>query len=126
MRAAAFSRWLSTLPARDWVLYTDGSKLPDGRTGAGWTLRHGGNTLLSGSDACGNHAEVFDAEAQALRSGLRAAKDHPLARLAGNLWACLDNQAVIRRALNPTAPSLTSQEVINEITGLLSNWPSWE
>src|SRR2546423_632133 len=121
-RAAAFSHWLTTLPACDWVLYTDGSKLLDGRTGAGWTLRHGDRTILSGSQPCGTLVEVFDAEALALRNGLRAATAHGAAGMAGNLWACLDNQAVIRRVLNPLAPSFSSQTVINEAASLLEDW----
>jgi len=130
-KAAAFVQWQRTLPPRDWVLFTDGSKLENGNTGAGWTIVHGANTLASGAFACGAHAEVLDAEAAALHAGLQAAaelagigapSDQPAARHAGNLWACLDNQGVIRRVLNPTATSLTSQAAVRESADILQAW----
>ena len=81
-----------------------------------------GKPIFGGSAAVGKHAEVFDAEALALRNGLRAAYDHSLNYYATNLWVCLDNQAVIRRVLDPAALSFSSQHVIREATELLRNW----
>ena len=125
-RAAAFREWLNSGNPHDWVLYTDGSKIPDGRTGAGWVIYRGTSQIISGNLACSSHREVFDAEAIALRNGLRAAHSHGAVRWVNDLWVCLDNQAAIRRTLNPLAPSLSSQQVIHEAADLLNGWGSAE
>ena len=61
---------------RDFWLYTDGSKLEDGRTGAGWVLYGFKQRLDSGSFAPHANSEVYDAEARALEAGVRAASEH--------------------------------------------------
>ena len=43
VRAAEFARWRDSLPPGERILYTDGSKLPDGSTGSGWVLFTGGD-----------------------------------------------------------------------------------
>ena len=52
------------------VAFTDGSKLKDGKTGAGWTVRnqfHGGRGL-------GDTATVWDAEVMAITETLKRSK----------------------------------------------------
>src|SRR5947209_20568037 len=53
---------------------------------------------------------------------MEVAVNHEAARSARNLWACLDNQAVIRRVYNPAAKSYSSQEDFTSIRKLLADW----
>ena len=67
------------------MLFTDGSKLDDGRTGAGWTLWRDGKSFDCGKEAHGKYTEVFDAEAYAFKDGLKAASAYFKARSIRNL-----------------------------------------
>ena len=89
-----FSQRQSTRNQRALWLYSDGSKLQDGRTGAGWVAFYAGRQIFIGHAGLGPHLEVYDAEAEALCRGLSAAISHSLATQMESLYACLDNQAV--------------------------------
>ena len=84
-QAAAFSKWKLTQNPRDFWIFSDGSKLEDSRAGAGWVFYRGEHRISSGHFPCGQHAEVFDAEASALAFGLQAATSHLAACAANNL-----------------------------------------
>jgi hypothetical protein len=106
-QALSFLDWASRQHPRVMWVFSDGSKLPDGRAGAGWALIYEGALIGRGNSPCGDHAEVYDAEATRLL-GCQAALAHPLARHAQNLWACLDNSAVVSSVLWP-AQRLSSE-----------------
>ena len=95
-QAASFRTWEASQNPRDFWLFTDGSRLTDGRTGAGWVLRHNNRTIASRRIPCGITREVLDAEAVALQDGLSATLDNPSSRAAYNLWVCLDNEEIVR------------------------------
>ena len=107
----------------DLWLFTDGSKQPDGRAGAGWVL-WGVNDMAvgTGNAALGRHQEVFDAEAEALARGVQAALDSPWSRWARNLWCCLDNAAVVDLVYGQPAGS--SQRRFQRIGSLRREWRS--
>lgn len=94
-QANHFLQWQTTTSPRDLWVYSDGSKLADGRSGAGWTVQILGREVASGSAPLGVHQEVFDAEAYALRRGLEAASAVSCAPHAAALYASLDNQSVV-------------------------------
>ena len=102
-----------------WV-YTDSSKLQNSRTGAGWTALCAGKRIFSGSKALGPFIEVYNAKAEALLQGLRAALSHPLTAYMEFLYVCLDNLAVttaIYRQLKGT-----SVNILRKCKDLLKKW----
>jgi ribonuclease HI/endonuclease/exonuclease/phosphatase family metal-dependent hydrolase len=123
-QAEAFKCWKASLPAGDVVLGTDGSKLKDGRTGGGWIAEiiDDDRGTISGYNGYGQHAEVFDAEARAVRDGLRAMNSNGWLMHRRRLWVCLDNQSVITRITTPSSRSLLAQEVFLEIAALSRDW----
>ena len=68
----------------------------------------------------GPSREVFDAEAEAALAGLKAALDSPYARLATNVWICLDNLEVASRLLSLTTGS--SQRTFQSFSSLGPTW----
>lgn len=92
--AAAFTSWQSTQSPRDVWLFTDASRLPDGRLGASWQLHAVGRIVASGRIPCGRHETVTDAEALGLAVGLEQALSLPTT--ARNLWACSDSARAVR------------------------------
>ena len=119
-QAAAFSEWKRAQNPRDFLIFSDGSKLDDGRAGAGWVLYRGEHRISSGHAPCGQYAEVFDAEASALVLDLQAATSHLAAGAANNLWACLDNAAVVESARRGTGSSY--QKKLQAAAVLLESW----
>ncbi|KAI0991644.1 hypothetical protein K3495_g16543, partial [Podosphaera aphanis] len=65
--------FLRTVPLQDIVLFSDGSKQPDGSAGAGFVAYQGGVQVLKQSFALGKGNEVFDAEAKGALAGAKAA-----------------------------------------------------
>jgi ribonuclease HI len=76
--------------------------------------------LGTGHAPLGPYEEVYDAEAEALRRGLVAANNHPWASFARNLYACLDNQAVVHQT--QAHPTGTSQRRLLRIAEELQRW----
>ncbi len=101
-------------------LFTDGSKLQDHRTGAGWVLYCAGRRITPAYLPLGQFSEVYDAEAEALRQGLKAAISHPLAGSMDMLWACLDNKAVVTAV--HSSPTGSSTSALHECQDLLRQW----
>jgi hypothetical protein len=101
--AKAFKEWEAQLDPEDVVLYTDGSQVkprdgPEG-TGFGYAVFQGPNMVAEG---CGklDKAEVFDAEAEGSRHGMRAAVGYAKNFAEDNLLpprihVCIDNSAVL-------------------------------
>jgi hypothetical protein len=72
-QARAFQAWREQQNPLDFLLFSNGSKLPNGRTGTGWVLTHMGKLLATGRSPQGIFVEAFDAEAAALTEGRQAA-----------------------------------------------------
>lgn len=108
-----FLRWLDRATPSELVVFSDGSKDPEGRAGAGFAVFFGKGELARGKAPLGNLAEVFDAEVTGATQGLRAALAHPLARFASGVTICLDNEeAALRLHLGqPTATSFPAFRV---------------
>jgi ribonuclease HI len=119
-QALSFLAWSSTQQEHDIWLYTDGSKLTDGRAGSGWAICTRGQLVSRGRTPCGIHSEVFDAEARALRNGLNAVLALQLAPTGRKLWACLDNSAVVQSIYG--RPRASSQPELLEAMKLLNDW----
>ncbi|KAL2890693.1 putative endonuclease/reverse transcriptase [Ceratocystis lukuohia] len=110
-----------TRPPQDVWLYTDGSRLSSGWTGAGWALESGRQFVGSGLYSCGRWAEVADAEIKAIGKGLYSIPNRVL-RSTNTVWICSDNQAAVRR-MNKKAKSIkTSQHMIDEAKWLIQDW----
>ena len=122
-QAANFYSWKTQQQPRDLWVYTDGSKLQDGRTGGGWVVYCLDRLITQGSAPYGRNIEVYDAEARALKAGLTAASTCSIAPQAHNLWACLDNQAIteVVRQIGPQAGS--SQCTLREGANIIQQWP---
>jgi ribonuclease HI len=90
-------RWIQSLPDFTMLLYTDGSKLEDGRTGSGWVTYCVGNGIArrisAGHCHLGTRAEVFDAELHAAQEALVVLQhlDTPVA----TAYLCVDNQSAL-------------------------------
>jgi len=98
----------------DLFVYTDGSQLKDSRgkakgAGAGWTVQLLGLTVTKGKLSLGESAEVFDAEAIALKEGMKAAIDSHAGSWATRIHVCLDNVSVADLATG--RPTTSSQKV---------------
>ena len=119
--AQSFLDWQRKQHPRDVWVYTDGSKLPDGRAGGAWAVYCLDRQILTGSASYGRHVEVFDAEARALSSGVAAALACTAAPLAHNLWACLDNLSVTKLVLG--CPKGSSQRELHSAAAQLRQWP---
>ena len=119
-RILSFLQWQNTTNQRALWLYTDGSKLQDGRTGAGWTAFCAGKQIFSGHLGLGSYTEAYDAEAKALHQGLVAAVSHPLAAYMESLFACSDNQAVAAAIYGH--PKGTSATILQECIDLIKTW----
>jgi hypothetical protein len=89
--ALDFQRWLSTVPRRDLVVYSDGS-MQDHGVGFGYSICRNGRQIAQG---CGGlrSAEVFDAEVIGAAAGLEHALKATTHKVP--IHVCLDNAAAI-------------------------------
>jgi ribonuclease HI len=91
------NNWTALLPTDSIVIYSDGSRLPDGQIGAGWAIYicQKAKLVLLNESSCylGARMEVFDAELHAAYEALATAAD--LGLRAGHVYLCIDNQAAI-------------------------------
>lgn len=101
-QAAVFLAWQAALPASDVVVFSDGSRLQDGRTGAACVGFQAGREVfrLSTSIGTGKH-EVPDAESVGVVSGLLGAAALPPGSVTA-VHACSDNLDVVARCASPT------------------------
>ncbi|KAF5527647.1 putative RNA-directed DNA polymerase from transposon BS [Colletotrichum aenigma] len=90
--ARIFQAWLKTVPDKHTIIYSDGSKAPDGATGFGFVIYRKNKRIAQG---CGrlSLAEVFDGEAEGARAGLRRAL---LTSQGQPIHICIDNTSVIQ------------------------------
>ncbi|KAL2889056.1 reverse transcriptase [Ceratocystis lukuohia] len=88
--------WKARCPLTDIWMYTDGSKLENGWTGAGWWAECEGNSITEGGWSCGRWTEVADAEIRAIKHGLECLKQGHLTH-SRTIWICTDNQAATTR-----------------------------
>jgi ribonuclease HI len=112
--------FLPRISPGDIVLYSDGSKLINGATGAGFVVYQASHEVLRQSIPLGSKAEVFDAEAIAALAGAETAIALPSARFATNLWVFLDNLEVAMRLLSPFPG--TSQEIFSRFSEVTTKW----
>jgi ribonuclease HI len=91
-------KWIATLPDFTMLLYTDGSKFEDGRTGSGWVAYCVGSRVArkvaSGHCHLGTRAEVYDAELHAVQEALTALRDS-IDTAPAATYVCVDNQAAL-------------------------------
>ena len=118
--ADAFRAWAASIPSLDVVLYTDGSKLENGATGAGYVAYQGAIEITRRAIPLGIKAEVFDAEAIAALAGVEAVMTLSTVSYATNLWVCLDNLEVAIR-LGASFPG-TSQETFAAFNKAAEAW----
>ena len=114
-----FLRWQHLQSPRDLWLYTDESRLEDGRTGAGWVLYLANKRIASKQIPCGLFRGAFDAEAIAPEDGLRHTLAQPFVAAANNLWVCLDSQAVIRCTHGQIPPPSSQAQIQVAASSLL-------
>ena len=89
--------------SRRLMVYSDGSKLQNKATGAGFIIYQANTIALQRSFSFGKESEIYDAEA-------KAALEMPTNRLASDLWIRLDNLEVATRLLS-RPKSGSSQDV---------------
>jgi ribonuclease HI len=92
-------KWIATtLPDLTMLLYTDGSKFEDGRTGSGWVAYCVGDRVTrkvaSGHCHLESRAEVYDAELHAIQEALTALRDS-IDTAPGAAYVCVDNQSAL-------------------------------
>jgi ribonuclease HI len=90
------------------VLYTDGSKVENGKVGAGWAIVRDGEVLEEESLRLNNDASVFQAEILALTEGGRCLSREPFRDCPAVIWS--DSQAAIQAVKNHQVKSNTVQE----------------
>ncbi|KAK0369583.1 RNA-directed DNA polymerase from transposon x-element [Colletotrichum limetticola] len=107
--AKAFERWLKTVPESHSIVFSDGSRATNGAVGYGFVIYRDSKRIAQGCGRLGL-AEVFDAEVEGARAGLRRAlltnRGHPI-------HICIDNTSVIQ-GIRGKAPD-SSQEAFLEI-----------
>jgi len=109
----AVKRALQHHPARTLRVFSDGSKLADGRVGWGFTTYMGGRLTGQGKGSLGTKAEVYDAELRGATEGLRSVRDSPGFFLAERTEILLDNEAAGARLAAGT-PGPLDYEVTTE------------
>ena len=108
-------------PFRDVTVFSDGSKLTDGKTGSGYHGQQANRPLFSHHFPLGYKAEVFDAEiAAAVRGAIDATKS-PATHMAENIHVVLDNLAAVRN-LQPGSSSVLSPGPAAQITAARRIW----
>jgi hypothetical protein len=97
------SAWLSSLPIGTFLLYTDGSKLDNGRVSSGAATYQitttGPQHLQSQHCNLGTRCEVFDTELHTVCEGLYLLPDTPTTP-ATTIYICTDNQSAIQTLAN--------------------------
>ncbi|OHW97429.1 reverse transcriptase RNaseH [Colletotrichum incanum] len=107
--AKAFHAWLRTVPDSHMVVFSDGSRATNGATGYGFVIYRGNRRVAQGCGRLGL-AEVFDAEAEGARAGLRRAL---LTSQGRPIHIRIDNTSVIQ-GIRGEAPD-SSQAAVLEI-----------
>ena len=93
--------WIKSLPENTVLIYSDGSKMPNGNTGSGWviylTTVNGVRQLAQGSCYLGKRAEVYDAELHAVEESLYVLPNilHH-STTPTNVFILIDNQTAIQ------------------------------
>ncbi|EED17356.1 conserved hypothetical protein [Talaromyces stipitatus ATCC 10500] len=120
LAAANFTAFQRTIPSLDIVIFSDGSRLIDGRAGGGYIGIQAHYQFLRSSLSYRHGKEVFNIEVEAALADAQAAIAYPTAQFATNLWICLDNLEVIMHLLSPSTGS--SQEVFESFHTLAAAW----
>ncbi|EED20841.1 conserved hypothetical protein [Talaromyces stipitatus ATCC 10500] len=119
--AANFMAFQRTIPSSDIIMFSDGSRLADGRAGGGYIGLQAHHQFLRSSLSYGHGKEVFNAEVEAALASAQAAIVYPTAQFTTNLWICFDNLEVAIRLLSPSTGS--SQEIFESFRTLAAAWP---
>ncbi|OAQ93892.1 reverse transcriptase [Purpureocillium lilacinum] len=90
--AEEFLEWLKDAAVGKLIVYSDGSQLPSGAVGYGFTVQRNEQPIAHGSGRLGP-AEVFDAEAVGALEGLQAAIAAAV-NTTTSIVVCIDNLAV--------------------------------
>ncbi|KAI0994881.1 hypothetical protein K3495_g13301 [Podosphaera aphanis] len=121
MRADKFLNFLQTLPRSDILVFSDGSKLPDGKTGSGFVIYQFGIKVCSKAFPLGHQRDCFDAEAFGALQGIRAAIALPSARFSNDIWIFIDNVEVATKLLTKT-PTVSAQPIFLEALEVAKTW----
>ncbi|KAI0995332.1 hypothetical protein K3495_g12850, partial [Podosphaera aphanis] len=120
-KAATFSNFLLSLPRSDILVYSDGTKLPNGNTGGGFVIYQFGIQVRKEAFPLGQFKECLDAEVHAALLGIRAAIALSSARFANNMWIFTDNEEVARKLLTKT-PTTSAQSIFLEALKAAEAW----
>ncbi|KAL5604852.1 uncharacterized protein BROUX77_005038 [Berkeleyomyces rouxiae] len=110
----------SSSPSDLWI-YTDGSKLGEGRVGAGWAIIRDGTVLDTGNCPIPFHAEVHDAEVMAIARALEKV-DSWVKPQRRKVWVCSDNLAAVYRLTTWGAKPGTSEELLRRAQTICADW----
>ena len=117
----AFQQWANSRPPLSMFLFTNGSQLNDGPTGAGWYGLWGAwrQESARGYLALSKH-EVFDAEPIAAYKGLEAVINSLQVPYTQHLYVLLDNQEAAQQLQDH--PRGSSQSVIQAFQEAAGTW----
>jgi len=115
-----FVQFIHQISPWDIVIYSDGSKLETGQTGAGAVIYQMNQEVARLAIPLGTRQEVFDAEAIGALEGLKAALKLSTTKFATNLWIFLDNLEVATQLLHQTKTS--SQKIFSEFANTAPLW----
>ncbi|KDN63501.1 hypothetical protein CSUB01_12226 [Colletotrichum sublineola] len=104
--AVDHKEWMRATPPTHITVYTDGSQQDPSETGFGYVVFRGEELVHQGRRRL-PRAEVYDAEVEGARAGLKAALRHRH-RGTDGITVCLDNSAVIYGL--DGSPAVSSQE----------------
>ncbi|KAI1000193.1 hypothetical protein K3495_g8005 [Podosphaera aphanis] len=116
-----FRDFVGSVPPADIQVYSDGSKLPDDRTGGGYVIFQLGLQIKTEAFPLGTGKEAFDAEAHAALKGIQAAVALPSARFASNEWLFVDKIEVAARLFTKTT-SISSQNTFLDASEMPQKW----
>ncbi|KAL5606488.1 uncharacterized protein BROUX77_003681 [Berkeleyomyces rouxiae] len=99
----------------------DGSKLGEGRVGAGWAIIRDETVLDTGNCPIPFHAEVHDAEVMAIARALEKV-DSWVKPQCRKVWVCSDNLAAVYRLTTWGAKPGTSEELLRRAQTICADW----
>lgn len=120
-RRIFFRNFLNNIPKNDILVYTDGSKSPDGKIGTGFAIYQMDRQITIGGYPLGPHNEIQDAEAHAILFGICAALSLSTTRFANDLWVLTDSQKVVK-ILSENTNFKTSAKVFEKIVEADKKW----
>ena len=109
--ARDFKLWLAQLPAKDIIIFSDGSQAEDGAVGWGLAIFTGSALHSTGCGRLGL-AEVFDAEISGALAGLQTTVQFFPPNISQKYYVCIDSTSAIN-SLRDSQSDMSQAEALS-------------